>query len=136
MSVVAAAVKLSSVPSSFRPKAIDGHRQRLTFSNDSNWPVSDGLTPTVAMHGQTSGQPHQFDVALSLTLKPATGLDAIEVAVDIDLQQNAGMVSGATGFCRDYTVEAQPAEVEFIDEHIDHPHRIGVRDVIIQALGQ
>ena len=71
-----------------------------------------------------------------LALKPTTGLEAIEVAVDIELQQNAGMVSGATGFCRDDTVEAQPTEVKFIDEHIDYSNRVGVRDVVIQALGQ
>ncbi len=46
------------------------------------------------------------------------------------------MVSGATGFCRDDTVEAQPTEVKFIDEHIDYSNRVGVRDVVIQALGQ
>lgn len=27
-------------------------------------------------------------------------------------------------------------EAGCIDEHIDHPHRVGVRDVVIQALGQ
>ncbi|OHS15559.1 hypothetical protein HMPREF3289_05665 [Pseudomonas sp. HMSC75E02] len=32
--------------------------------------------------------------------------------------------------------EAHPPKIEFIDEHIDYSHRIGGRDVIIQALGQ
>ncbi|MCY1511116.1 hypothetical protein D9M68_455110 [compost metagenome] len=46
------------------------------------------------------------------------------------------MVGRPTGFCGDDPVKTESAEVEFIDEHIDHPHRIGVCDVVIQALGQ
>ncbi|MCY1494706.1 hypothetical protein D9M68_285850 [compost metagenome] len=46
------------------------------------------------------------------------------------------MVSGPTGFRGDDTFETQSAKVEFIDEHIDDPHRVSVRHVIIQALGQ
>ncbi|MNN75101.1 hypothetical protein D3C81_1913720 [compost metagenome] len=46
------------------------------------------------------------------------------------------MVGRSASFRRDDTVETQRAKVEFIDEHIDHPHRVGVRHVIIQAFGQ
>ncbi|MCY1430453.1 hypothetical protein D9M71_464020 [compost metagenome] len=46
------------------------------------------------------------------------------------------MVSRPTGVGRDDPVKTESAEVEFIDEHIDHPHRIGVCRVVIQALGQ
>ncbi|MNO00314.1 hypothetical protein D3C81_2201810 [compost metagenome] len=54
----------------------------------------------------------------------------------MDLQQNRRMVSRPTGFCGDDPVKTESAKVEFIDEHIDYPHRVGVRHVIIQALGQ
>lgn len=43
---------------------------------------------------QTPSQPYQLDVALSLSLKVATGLDAIGVAVDVDLQPVGRMVGG------------------------------------------
>ena len=33
-------------------------------------------------------------------------------------------------------IETQLAKIEFIDENIDHPHRVGVRHVVIQALGK
>ncbi len=46
------------------------------------------------------------------------------------------MVSGPTCFSRDDTLETQLAKVEFIDENTDHPHRVGVRHVVIQALGK
>ena len=46
------------------------------------------------------------------------------------------MVGGPTCFSQDDTVETQLAKVEVIDENIDHPHRIGVRHIVIQALGK
>lgn len=46
------------------------------------------------------------------------------------------MVNGSTGFCRDDAVAAQPAEFEFIGEHVNHLHRTGVYAEIIQALWQ
>ena len=44
--------------------------------------VRDGLE----VRRKTSSQPHQFDVALALSLQSATQLRAVEVAVDIDLE--------------------------------------------------
>ncbi|EQL44818.1 hypothetical protein M770_00395 [Pseudomonas aeruginosa VRFPA03] len=61
---------------------------------------------------------------MSLAFETAAGLDAIEIAVDVDLQQVGRMVSGATCFSRDDALETQLAKVEFIDENIDHPHRV------------
>lgn len=81
-------------------------------------------------------QPHQLDVALRLAFDATAGLDPIEVAADANLQQNGEVVSGVTSFGGDHSAETQPTKVEFIDEHIDHSHRIGVRDVVIQALGK
>ncbi len=42
---------------------------------------------------QSAGQPHQFDIALGLTLQPSARLDAIEVAVEIDLQHGRWMIA-------------------------------------------
>jgi hypothetical protein len=42
---------------------------------------------------QTPGQPHQFDVALGFSLQTSARLDAVEIAVDVDLQQDRGVVS-------------------------------------------
>ncbi|SDF55920.1 hypothetical protein SAMN05216591_3307 [Pseudomonas extremaustralis] len=46
------------------------------------------------------------------------------------------MVGRSAGFSRDDTVETQLTKVEFIDENIDHPHRVGVRHIVIQTLGK
>ena len=94
--------------------------------------VGDGLE----VRHQAPGQPHQLNVALGLSLKAATGLDAIEVAVDVDLQQDGRMLSRPTSFCGDNTLETESTKVEFIDEHIDHTSRVGVRHIVIQALGK
>ena len=76
--------------------------------------VGDGLE----VRHQTPGQPHQLNVALRLAFKTATGLDAIEVTVDVDLQEVGRMVGGPTCFSRDDALETQLAKVEFIDENI------------------
>jgi hypothetical protein len=46
------------------------------------------------------------------------------------------MVGRPAGFRWDDALETQLAKVEFIDENIDHPHRVGVRHKVIQALGK
>ncbi|MNH18467.1 hypothetical protein D3C79_781700 [compost metagenome] len=33
---------------------------------------------------QSACQPHQLDITLGLTLKPAAGLNSVEIAVDVD----------------------------------------------------
>lgn len=69
---------------------------------------------------------------MCLAFEVATGLDAVEVTVDLDLQQDGRVVCRPTGFSGDDPIKTESAEVEFIDEYIDYPHWIGVRDVIIQ----
>ena len=54
---------------------------------------------------QTTRQPHHLDVALGLTLQAATGLNAIEVAVNINLQQSCGMIAGPASLLRDGALE-------------------------------
>ena len=46
--------------------------------------VGDGLE----VRCQATGQPHQLDVALRFALKPAARLDAVEVAVHVELEQD------------------------------------------------
>lgn len=63
-----------------------------------------------------------------------TGLDAVEITVDINLQQVSRMVSRSTCFSRYDAFKTKLAEVEFTDEHIDYPQRVSVRHIVIQAL--
>ncbi|CAI8774290.1 hypothetical protein EMIT0P258_190045 [Pseudomonas sp. IT-P258] len=94
--------------------------------------VGDGFE----VRSQTARQPHQLDVALGLTFKPATGLNPIKIDVDIDLQQDRWMV-GRTALCsRINTFKLKCTQVEFIDENVDHSHWIFLSNIIVQALRQ
>lgn len=73
--------------------------QLLTQHHELATDASDGLAVVFSEAGdglenrhQTSGQPHQLDVALSFSLQTAARLDAVEIAVDVDLQQDCGVV--------------------------------------------
>ena len=84
---------------------------------------------------QASGQPHQLDVALALPLKPAAGLDAVEVAVDVQLQQHRRMITWPSRRRGDHR-KAKPIQIQRIDEGLDHSHRIIGIDIILQRRRQ
>jgi len=74
--------------------------QLLTQQNELATDASDGLAVVFSEVGddleirhQTPGQPHQLNVALSFSLQTSARLDAVEIAVYVDLKQNCGMVS-------------------------------------------
>ena len=94
--------------------------------------VGDGLE----VRRQAPGQPHQLDVALRLALQPAAGLDAVEIAVDVDLQQHRRVVRRSPRRRGIDAFEAQLGQIELVDEDLDHPDRIVFGDVVVQALGQ
>ena len=50
--------------------------------------VGDGLV----IGSQASGEPHQLDIAASLALQSAARLHPVEIAVDVELEQDGGMV--------------------------------------------
>ncbi len=99
----------------------------LSFSE-----VGDGLE----VRHQTPGQPHQFDVALGFSLQTSARLDAVEIAVDVDLQQDRGVVSRPASIGWNDTFKTQSDQVEFVDEDVDYADRIGIADVVVEALGK
>ena len=74
------------------------------------------------------GQPHQLDVALGFSFQTSARLDAVEIAVDVDLQLSRPASIG--------TLKAQIDQVEFVDKDVDYAHRIGIADVVVEALGK
>jgi len=56
---------------------------------------------------QALRQPHQLDIALRFTLKPTARLDAVEVAINVQLEKNGGMVSRPARLCWLHPREAQ-----------------------------
>ena len=94
--------------------------------------VGDGLE----VRRQPLGQPHELDVALGFALQAPAGLDAIEVAVDVDLQQHRRVVSRSTSGCGFNTFEAQTSEVALVDEDLHNTDRVVLTNVVVQTLGQ
>src|ERR1700719_3189582 len=73
---------------------------------------------------------------MGLTLQPAARRDLVDVAVNVDLQQRARMIGWTSGRFRNHTVKAQRPEIQLIDKHVDHPHRVVLSNVVIQILGK
>ena len=76
--------------------AIQHHELRAGGAD--RWPIvaakiGDGLE----VRHQAASQPHQLDIALSFPFKPSARLDAVEIAVEIDLQQSRGMICWPPG---------------------------------------
>jgi hypothetical protein len=63
-------------------------------------------------------------------------MDAVEIAVDVYLQQDRGVVSGTACVSRNSTVKTQRNQLEFVDKNVDYAHRIGIADVVVEALGK
>ena len=105
--------------------------------------VADGLAVVLAEVGdglevrhQAAGQPHQLDVALRLALQAPARLDAVEVAVDVDLQQHRRVVRRSARRRRLDALKAQLAKIQLIDEDIDDADRVVFGNVVVQTLGQ
>ena len=82
---------------------------------------------------QAARQPHHFNIASGLTLEPPARLNPIEIAVDVELQQNRWMIRGAPRRLRIDPLDPEPREIRFINEGLDHANRIVRVDSPIQA---
>ena len=73
---------------------------------------------------------------MGLALQAAARRDLVDVAVNVDLQQRARMIGWTSGRFWNHTVKAQRPEIQLIDKHVDHPHRVVLSNVVIQILGK
>ena len=74
--------------------------------------------------GEPASQPHQFHVALAFALQPAAGLDAIEIPVQIELQQHRRVIRRPTRCSRLCAIETQADQVQLVDEDVHYPNRV------------
>ena len=71
---------------------------------------------------------------MRFSLQAPAGLDAVEVAVDIDLEQGTRVISRPPTRGTIGGLKAQFAQIEGFDEGIDHPHWVVVVDVVLQPI--
>jgi hypothetical protein len=81
-------------------------------------------------------EPDHFQIALCLALQAPARLDAVQVAVDVELQQLRGIIARSSGHLRHGPIKTQFSQVERIDEGIDSSDRVALVDPIIEAIGQ
>src|ERR1700730_2586619 len=81
-----------------------------------------------------TGEPHDLNVAPSLTLKPAARLNPIEITVNVKLQQHRRMVRRPAGCLGINPAEPKLVQIEPIHKDVDHTNRIILANPIFQAI--
>src|SRR3990170_551860 len=105
--------------------------------------LADGL-PVIAAEvgnglmvgGEALEEPHEFQVTARFSFKQATGADAVEVAIDVELEQVGGVVGWAAGLLEHGVAEAQASQIEGVDEGVQETHKVILGDVIIEDVGE
>src|ERR1019366_9923064 len=85
---------------------------------------------------EPSEQPHDFQISAGLALKPAARLHPVEIAVDVKLQKNRGVVGRPACRCRLNACEAEIGQIESIDKGINYTNAIALLDPLIKAFRQ
>ena len=73
---------------------------------------------------QLAGQPDQLDITLAFTLKPSARRNAIEIAINIYLEQCRRMVAGPPFFQRLNPTKAKLIKIKTFNERVNRTNRI------------
>src|ERR1019366_2370841 len=85
---------------------------------------------------QPGSQPHQLDIALCFHFKAPRRLNAIQVAINVELEKRGRIISGAACSLRFNAFKPERASIKLIDENINYAHRIVLGDIIVQQFGK
>src|SRR5262249_3547292 len=81
---------------------------------------------------QLPGQPDQFDVALAFPLQAPARRNPIKIAIDVELEHNAGVIAGSAGVEWLDADEPELLEIETVNEHVDRSHRVILGHIVIE----
>src|SRR3954470_11966684 len=81
-------------------------------------------------------QPDHLDIAVGLGFQAAAGTSAVQITVDVQLQQVGGCVARAACRLRNRADKPERREVQPVDKCLDEPHRVVSSDVIVNRLRQ
>jgi len=91
---------------------------------------------SLEIRGQPPEQPHHLEIARALALQTTARLDAVEIAVDVELEMHRGVIPRAADADRIDRLKAQIVQIERLNEGVDHTNRIVFVDPIIEASRQ
>jgi hypothetical protein len=94
--------------------------------------IGDGLV----VGREAPCQPHQLDVAPGLALQPPTGGNAVQVAVNEELEQDRRVIAWPPRPRRRRPLEPKVGKVQLFDEQVDDAHEMILADPVIQPLGK
>jgi hypothetical protein len=83
---------------------------------------------------QPPEQPHQLDIATRLTFQPAAGGDAIEIAINEQLQRHRRMVTGPTCPRMGRAREAKVHQIKLVDKQIHHTNQVILVDPVLKTV--
>src|SRR5437868_12025026 len=90
------------------------------------------LSDALVVRTQTSEQPHQPGVALTLHLQPAGGTDLLQISVQVKLEQVPRIIAGAPSFGRLSTLESQSRHVQPTNKGVNHAANMILTNQLIQ----
>ncbi len=90
--------------------------------------IGDGLVVRL----QVTQQPNDFDVAMGLGFQTATGSDAVQITVDVELQQIGGRIARPAGSLGGDADKARCGQIQSINEGFNEPDGVLGADVIIE----
>jgi hypothetical protein len=103
---------------------LSAQRHKLrTYLADRSPVILAEIGNRLVLGNQATDEPHDFNVAASLTLKSPARLNPVEVTVDVELEQHRRMVRRSAGDFRINPVEPQIGQIELIHKYVDHTDR-------------
>jgi hypothetical protein len=113
------------------------HCDKLPASRaDCRTVVLSEVCDCLEIRRQAPGQPHQLDVALGLSLKPPARSDLVEVAINVDLQQNARVIGRATHRRRRHALKAESRKVQPLNKRLNDLYLVLLRNIVVQIFWQ
>jgi hypothetical protein len=78
-------------------------------------------------------QPHDLDVASSFSFKPPARLHLVQITVDVQLEENRGMVRWPASCLGIDPAEPKLGQIEAVDEDVDDANWIVLADPVFHA---
>ena len=83
------------------------------------------------VRGEFLQPPPHLQIAVGLTLQTPTGTNAVEIAVEVQLEQVRWLIRWTSFWRSDHTLEAQRLQVQLVHEGVDKTHGIVGGNILV-----